>query len=186
MVGIPSLWLPILISAVLVFLVSFIIHSFLKYHQTDFGKLPDEQGVMDALRPFKISPADYVVPRAHSTKEIGSPEFKEKVEKGPVIYMTVLPNGVPSMTTSLIQWFVYLLVVGVFTAYITGRTIGPGAEYLAVFRIAGCTAFIGYALALWQNSIWYKKSWSATIKNTMDGLIYCLVTAGTFGWLWPE
>ena len=53
------------------------------------------------------------------------------------------------------------------------------------FRFVGCTAFIGYAVALWQNSIWFKRKWSTTAKNTFDGLVYALLTAGTFGWLWP-
>ena len=58
--------------------------------------------------------------------------------------------------------------------------------YLRVFRFAGATAFIGYAVALWQMSIWYRRAWSTTIKATVDGLIYALLTAGTFGWLWPR
>lgn len=41
------------------------------------------------------------------------------------------------------------------------------------------------ALALLQNSIWYKRKWSSTLKSMADGLVYALVTAGTFGWLWP-
>ena len=47
-------------------------------------------------------------------------------------------------------------------------------------------AFACYAIAGWQDSIWFKRSWSTTLKNTFDGLIYALVTAGTFGWLWPR
>jgi len=64
--------------------------------------------------------------------------------------------------------------------------LGPGEDYLAVFRFTGATAFVGYTLALWQNSIWFKRKWSTNLKNTFDGLIYALFTAGTFGWLWPS
>ena len=64
--------------------------------------------------------------------------------------------------------------------------LGPGANYLDAFRFAGATAFIGYTLALWQMSIWYRRAWSMTIKSTFDGLIYSLLTAGAFGWLWPR
>ncbi len=67
-----------------------------------------------------------------------------------------------------------------------GRALPPGAHYLAVFRFAGATAFIGYSLALWQDSIWYKKQLSTTLRNTFDGLVYGLLTGGTFGWLWPN
>jgi hypothetical protein len=100
--------------------------------------------------------------------------------------LTVMPNGPAPMAKNLILWFLYSAVVGVFAAYIAGRALPVGASYLSVFRFAGTTAFIGYSLALWQNSIWYRRAWCTTIKVTVDGLIYALLTAGTFGWLWPR
>jgi hypothetical protein len=186
MVSVISLWLPILLSAVIVFVVSSIIHMVLPYHRKDFGKVPAEDDVTDALRKFDIPPGEYVIPHAGSSKEMGSPEFKEKLTKGPVAMMTVMESGPPSMGKNLVQWFVYCIVVGIFAAYIAGRALEPGAHYLSVFRFAGCTAFVGYAVALWQNSIWYKRAWSTTLKSTFDGLVYGLLTAGTFGWLWPQ
>jgi hypothetical protein len=114
------------------------------------------------------------------------PGFIEKMKRGPVVIMTVLESGPPSMGTNLVLWFLYSIAVGVFAAYIAGRAMGPGAHYLGVFRFAGTVAFIGYSVALWQNSIWYKRKWSTTLKSTFDGLIYALLTAGTFGWLWPS
>ncbi len=186
MVPVMSLWLPILISAVFVFVASSVIHMMLPYHKSDYGKVPAEDDVMDALRKFNVPPGDYMVPRCGSPNEMKSPAFVEKMKKGPVIVMTVMPNGPWSMGSNLAQWFVYCVVVGAIAAYIAGRALGPGAPYLAVFRFAGATAFAGYALALWQNSIWYKRAWSTTIKSTFDGLVYALLTAGTFGCLWPR
>ncbi len=185
MVSIGSLWLPILLSAAIVFVASSIVHMFLTYHRSDFGKVPSEDEVMDALRPFDIPPGDYIIPCAGEAKKMNTPEFIEKTTKGPVAFLTVLPNGAPSMTGSLILWFLYCVVVGIVAAYVAGRAVGPGADYLEVFRFAGCAAFLGYAMALLQNSIWYKRNWSATFKSMSDGLIYALLTAGTFGWLWP-
>lgn len=100
--------------------------------------------------------------------------------------LTVLPNGPLSMRRNLVLWFLYTAMVGTFAAYLAGRALPAGAEYLSVFRFAGVTAFIGYSVALWQMSIWYHRAWSTTIKATIDGLIYALLTAGTFGWLWPQ
>ena len=185
MVSLVSLWLPILLSAVFVFVVSSIIHMFLPYHRSDFGSVPDEDGLRDALGKFNIPPGDYVIPHAGSPEVMRSPEFQEKTEKGPVAFMTVLPNGRPSMGGSLAMWFAYCVIVGTFAAYVTSRAVEPGDPYLSVFRFAGCTAFVGYALALLQNSIWYKRNWAATLKSVFDGLIYAVFTAGTFGWLWP-
>lgn len=185
MVSIVSLWMPILLSAAIVFVASSIIHMVFGYHRNDFGKVADEDDVMEALRRFRIPPGDYVIPHASDSRQRSSPEFKEKMEKGPVAFVTVLRNGTPSMAGSLVQWFIYCVVVGIIAAYITSRALEPGAHYLSVFRFAGVSAFLGHALALWQGPIWYKRRWSSTVKSTIDGLIYALLTAGVFGWLWP-
>jgi hypothetical protein len=186
MVPILSLWLPILLSAVIVFVASSIIHMLLPVHAGDYKKLPSEDSVMEALRKFQIPAGDYLMPRAGSMKDMGSPAFIDKLTKGPVAMMTIMPSGKPSMLPQFVGWFAYCTVVGIFAAYIAGRALGPGAHYRAVFRFAGATAFIGYSLALWQQTIWYHKSVSTTLKQTFDGLVYALVTAGMFGWLWPR
>jgi hypothetical protein len=184
--GLGALWLPILLSSVIVFVVSSAIHMLPLWHKSDFPALPDQARVMDALRPFAIPPGDYMMPRPSSMKEMKSPEFTETMKKGPVMMLTVLPNGLMSMGRNLVLWFLYSIVIGVFSAYVAGRALPAGADYLEVFRFVGSIAFIGYALALWQMSIWYRRAWSSTIKSTIDGLIYGLLTAGTFGWLWPR
>lgn len=186
MVTILSLWQPILLSAVAVFVISSFIHMVLPYHRSDYGKLPGEDKVMDALRPFKIPPGDYVMPCPGSAKDMKSPEFIAKLEKGPGAFMTVVRNGKPNMALGLFLWFLYSIVISIFAAYIAGRALAPGAEYLSVFRFAGCMAFAGYSLALLQNSIWFRRAWPATFKSVFDGLIYALFTAGVFGWLWPS
>jgi hypothetical protein len=186
MVPLHELWLPILLSAVFVFIVSWLIHMVLPYHRGDFAKLPSEDEAMEALRKFNISPGDYMVPHGGGPEAMRSKEFAEKLNKGPVLVATVMKSGPMNMGGSLALWFVYCLAVGVFAAYIAGRALDQGASYLPVFRFAGCTAFVGYAVAQWQDSIWYKRKWSTTLKNTIDGLVYALVTAGTFGWLWPK
>lgn len=185
MVSIMSLWVPILLSAVAVFLASSVIHMVLGYHGSDFQKLPNEEGVMDALRPFAIPPGQYNMPKADNMKHMGDPDFVARMEAGPMAMMTVLPNGAPKMGGQLGQWFLYSVVVGIFAAYIAGHALGPGAHYLAVFRFVGATAFFCYVVSGWAESIWYKRPWSNTAKNTFDGLVYACLTAGVFGWLWP-
>jgi hypothetical protein len=185
MVPMMSLWLPILLSAVLVFAASSVIHMMLGYHDSDFSKLPNEGGVMDALRPFHLPPGEYVFPKPDNHKQMSEPDFVAKMEAGPMAFMTVLPSGAPKMGGQLGQWFVFSAVVGLFAAYIAGHALGPGADYLAVFRFTGATAFMCYTVAGWPTSIWYKRSWSTTAKNTFDGLVYACLTAGVFGWLWP-
>jgi hypothetical protein len=185
MTSLASLWLPILLSAVVVFIASSIIHMGPLWHRTDYPRMPDEDRVRAALGPLAIPPGDYMVPRPANAAELQSPGYLEKLRQGPVMVVTVLPNEPASMARSLSLWFVYLLLVSWLAAYVTGRALPPGAAYLRVFQIAATTAFIGYAAALWQMSIWYRRAWSTTLKATVDGLIYALLAAGVFGWLWP-
>ena len=186
MVGLSALWLPILLSAVIVFVVSSIIHMASPWHKGDYLKMPSEDKAMDALRPLAIPPGDYMVPRPSSMQEMRSPEFVEKMNKGPVLMLTVMPNGSAAMTKSLVLWFVYSAVVGLFAAYVASRALPVGAPQARVFQLVGVTAFVGYSVALWQMSIWYRRALGTTIRATIDGLVYALLTAAVFGWLWPR
>jgi len=181
-----QLWAPILLSAVIVFVVSSIIHMVLPWHKNDYAKVPNEDKVMDALRPFALAPGDYMLPRPSSSKELNDPAFKAKLKKGPVVVFTVMPEGGMPIGRNMVFWFIYSLVIGVLVAYVSSRAVLPGGSYPQVFRLAGVTAFIAYTVGLWQMSIWYCRSWTTTITSTIDGLIYALLTAGTFGWLWPR
>lgn len=185
MVGLMALWLPILLSAVLVFVVSSVIHMVLPWHKGDYPKLANEDAVRNALRPLNVPPGDYMFPRPTSPEEMKSPAFAEKMKQGPNWIVTVMQPGPVTMGKQLTLWFVYALVISQFAAYVAGRALGPGADYMTVFRLTGVTAFIGYGAALWQLAIWYHRSIRTTFVSTVDGLIYGLLTAGVFGWLWP-
>jgi len=187
MVSLFTLWLPIVLSAVLAFVASFVIHMVLmSWHKNDYLKLPNEDKVMEALRPLAIPLGDYMMPRPASLQDMKSAEFIDKRTKGPVMIFTNLPTGPVSMGGNLVQWFIYCVIVGIFAAYVAASTLAVGTPYPQVFRVVGTTAFVGYALGLWQLSIWYRRAWGTTIRYTIDGLIYALLTAGTFGWLWPR
>jgi hypothetical protein len=186
MVPLTSLWLPILVAAILVFVVSSIIHMVLGYHAADWKKLPSQNELQDALRRFSIPPGDYSLPGMASAKEMSTEEFKTMAEKGPMVVMTLWPGGEQRMGKSLVLWFLYSALVALFAGYVATVAFGPGAVYLTIFRVTGTVAFAGFALALLQQSIWYHRSWITTFRSMFDGLIYALLTAGSFGWLWPE
>ncbi|MDP2322624.1 MAG: hypothetical protein Q8N51_01160 [Gammaproteobacteria bacterium] len=185
MVSLMSLIVPILVAAVFVFIASSIIHMATPLHKGDLKRLANEDDVMAALRPFNLAPGDYAMPLASSMAGMGTPEFQAKMEKGPVVVMTVRPSGKFTMTPNLIQWFVYSIVVSLVAGYVATAALAPGAPYLKVFQVTGCVAFTGYALGLPQASIWGGKNWGATLRGMFGGLIYGLLTGGTFGWLWP-
>ena len=57
---------------------------------------------------------------------------------------------------------------------------------MMVFHTVGLMAFLAYAAGQSPAAIWMGKPWSIAAKEVLDGLIYGLVTAGAFGWLWPR
>ena len=185
-IPITTLWLPILVSGVLVFVVSSVVHMLLPYHKNDFAKVADEDRAQDALRGANIPAGDYLVPHPGDAEYMRSEAFKQKVQKGPTVALTVFPpNAMGNMGSQLAQWFAYTLLVGVVVAYLAGRVVAPGTDYLQVFRVTGTVAFACYSMALMQRSIWYFTSWRSTLTSMFDGLLYALVTGGAFGWLWP-
>jgi len=185
MVSLTALWLPVVLSAVIVFIASSIMHMLLPYHRSDYRQLPDEDKLLAALRAAGLKQGLYHFPFC-THKDMKSPAAMEKFKQGPVGMLTVFPSGPPAMPKFLGMWFAYCLVIGFFVAYLTGRTVAPGANYMAVFRVAGTAAFLAYGLGNLSNGIWKGQPWSVTLKEAIDGLVYALLTAGTFGWLWPR
>jgi hypothetical protein len=186
MVSIPDLWLPILVATVLVFVASNLVWMVLPHHKSDTRRLPDEPAAVDVLGKQGLKPGLYRFPWANSMAEMKDPGFVEKLNKGPVGFVTVTSSGRFSMGRAMGLWIGYLLVVGVFVAYLTGRVLAPGAHYLQVFRVAGTVAFLAYSGAHLPDAIWWGKPLRVAVKEILDGLLYGLLTAGAFGWLWPR
>ena len=185
MISIASLWLPILLSAVFVFVASAILQMLVGHHWNDMKSVPQQQSLLDTLRAMALPVGDYMVPRPASRAAARDPAFMEQLNKGPVARLQVLPGGM-NMGKSLFQWFVYVLVVCACCAYIASRELQVGTHYLSVFRLTGFAAFAAFSLALPQASIWYGRGWRMTILTMIDGLIYGMLVGGTFGWLWPH
>lgn len=183
MVSIASLWLPILVAAILVFGASAVIWMVLPWHESDFEGLDREDDVRRALAD--VPPGQYHIPHSPTREDYDSPEMEEKFEEGPVGFLTIVDRGKPAMGKQFVQWFLFSVVVGIFCAYVAGRTLGPGAEYLSVFRVTGTVAFLSYGMAYVQEGVWFGRPWSFVWKQLLDGLVYGLLTAGAFGWLWP-
>jgi hypothetical protein len=186
MVSIPELWLPILVATVLVFVASNLVWMVLPHHKSDARRLPDETTGLDVLGKQGLKPGLYRFPWASSMAEMKDPVFVEKLNKGPVGLLTVVPSGAFNMGRAMGLWISYLVGVGLCVAYLTGRVLAPGAHYLEVFRVAGTVAFLTYSGAQLPHAIWWGKPLSVVGKEVLDGLLYGLLTAGAFGWLWPR
>ncbi len=178
-----SLWLPIVLSAVAVFFASAAIWMLIKWHDSDWSQLPGEDAVRTALSG--TPPGDYTLPYAMSNAARASEEWQAKCKEGPNAMLTVLPAGLPAMGKQLGLWFVYCLAVSLLVAYVLHLTVPTGVDYLRVFRIASVVGFLAYAGGAVPGSIWFGHGWGRTFKDVADGLLYGLLTAGVFGWLWP-
>lgn len=185
MVPFSALWLPILLAAVIVFIASSVLHMVLPYHRSDYRQLPDEEKLLDALRPAGLTRGLYIFPFC-THKDMKTPAMQEKYKRGPVGTMTIFPAGPVNLGKFLVQWFIYCLVVGFFVAYIARHAAVAGTPFRGVFRTTGAAAFLAYGIGLLSNGIWKGQLWSVTIKEGIDGLIYALLTAATFAWLWPR
>ena len=186
MVAWSALLLPAVISAVLVFIASSLIHMVIKWHQSEYKTLPNEDEVRAAIRKSSPVPAKYVMPFCKDSKDMASAEMQKKLVDGPNVVMYVRENGPMQLGPFLGKWFAYTLVLSLVVGYLARTTVAPGAEYLEVFQVVGVAAWLGYAWAIPSDSIWIGKRWSSTFVYMFDGLIYAALTAGTFAWLWPS
>ncbi|HET6725647.1 MAG TPA: hypothetical protein VFH85_06550 [Gammaproteobacteria bacterium] len=185
MASIAQLWLPTLLSAVGVFIASSILHMLLKFwHGSDYQELPNENEVAAAIRNGRAKAGMYMMPYCHM-EDMKKLETKVKFKDGPVGVLLLRRPGPMRMGRSLIQWFVYSLIVSVFCAYIAASTLTVGAPLIQVFRVVGTIGFMAYAFASIPTGIWVGQPWKVVCKEVIDGLIYGLVTGALFGWLWP-
>lgn len=180
--GILDLWLPVLVSAVVVFVMSALIWTVLPWHKKDYAKLGDEDAASAAMKGS--TPGTYVLPYVADPSEFRKEPVLQRYEQGPNAFVTIVPNGAPSMGPKLGLSFLFNVLVGIICAYLLSRFLSPAAPYLEVFRLTGTTAFIAYGVAYFQESIWFGRPWSLLAKNLFDALLYGSLTGGVFGWLY--
>jgi hypothetical protein len=176
-VTLTSLWMPILISTVIAFAAGSLMHVLIKHHRNDFKAAPDEASALQALSALGLAPGDYFIPHPTQSHQSSAPS---------VIIMTVMRPGGIKLGSSLFQWTVYQLIITILCAYVASRTLPVAAPYLNVFRVVGTVGFMAYSVAYAHESIWWQRSWGITLRYMFDGLVYALLTAGVFGWLWPR
>ncbi len=184
-VSLSTLWLPVLLAGILCWVASALIHMLLKYHNSDYSELSNEDEVSAALRAGSPAPALYSMPHCTDMKEMGGESMQAKFAAGPVAMISVLPNGMPPMGKLLGQQILFFIVGSLLLAYLATLSLSAGADYMTVFRHLFVAAFLAYGWASIPYSIWMGQPWSNCIRYMVDSLIYAAVTAGTFAWLWP-
>lgn len=180
-----SLWLPVVVSAVAVWLTSALLHMALKYHRADYKRLPDEEAVGAALRADAPAPGYYAIPYSVDPAEMKDPAVQERYRRGPVALIAVMRSGPPAMGKTLAQWLLFCLLVSFVTAYVARQTLTPATVGHVVMQITGAVAFVGYGFGAFPNSIWFGIPWSNALRALLDAAIYSLLTGAIFWWLWP-
>ena len=184
MVGLDVLWLPILVSALVVLSANALMWMVLPHHRPDWKKLPGEDAVLDCLREQDVRPGQYTLPY-FLPSQLREPEIQEKIRRGPMLMMVVEPTEPPPVARATVLSLLHNLIVSSLVGYLAASTLEAGASYLEVFRVAGTAAILGHAGSIALGAIWLSRTWSSILKEIADGVVYGLLTAGVFGWLWP-
>lgn len=186
MISLLQLWLPILLSAIGVFIASSILHMVLKFwHMPDYKSFPNEDEVAAAIRKGGAGPGIYMLPFC-TPESANQPETRQKFEQGPVGITFLRSNGPVNLGATLAQWFVFTLVVSLFAAYVAAATLSTGTTEMHVLRVIGTVTFMAYAFGVVPYAIWWGQPWKSVLKDIVDGLIYGLITGAVFAWLWPS
>ena len=184
-VTLPMLWLPIVLSAVIVMIGSTVVWMFLKYENAEWKAVPGEDRLREAIRKLNLAaPAQYLFP--HMMGSADQAATMKKWEEGPNGVLLLIKPKKFSMGSQLAKSFIYYLVVSFFVAYVASHALARGTEYLRVFQVVGASTFMSYGLGIFSETIWFGRTWRGALKTAASALIYGCLTAGTFGWLWPR
>ena len=178
-----QLWIPILATAVFIFIASSLIHMVFKWHNSDYKKLGNEDVVRAALRG--TPPGQYSMPHCVGMKEMQSEEMKAKFIEGPIAMVTVRKNGMVNMGATLLQWFLLSLVIAALAGCLAREAYAATSDAQAAGYLVGMVSFLAYSAGSVTLGIWMAKPWGAVLKDLLDGLIYGVISACTFMWLWP-
>ena len=185
-VSIMSLWAPILLATLLAWIASAVIHVVIKFHNSDYRGMSNEDEVMDAIRNGNPELGMHTLPYCVDMKDMADEGMQAKFNKGPVAMVTIFPNGMPNMGKLMGQQISYFLLGSILIAYCATLAVSPLADYMSVFRVVAATGFLAYGWAVIPFSIWFGHPWSMSARYLVDALVYGLISAGVFAWLWPD
>ncbi len=184
-VSLLQLWLPILLGTFLAWMASALIHVLVKFHDSDYQQLGNEDEVMNAVRNGAPKLGMHTFPYCIDMKEMKNEAVQLKFSKGPVGLLTILPNGMPNMGKLMVQQISFFLVGSILVGYCATLALAPGADYMSVFRFVLTVGFLTFGWAVIPFAIWFGHLWSMTAKYLVDAFVYGLMIAGSFAWLWP-
>ena len=179
------LWLPILLSAAAVWLLSLIFGMALPHHKQDWIGLPDEDGFMDYIRRSGIKPGNYLFPDFRGRAALKSEKVEKALKEGPVGHLSVWQTPV-TMGGKMVATFIVYLVVSTLIAYLTRVALPGPAEFAKVFQIAATAGILAYCFSFIPNALWFGSYERTIVATFIDGLIFGAITGAIFAWRWPH
>lgn len=181
-----SHWLPILLSAAAVWIVSTIFGMPFLHHKNDWIGLPpvDEDSFMEFLRKSGTRPGNYLFPDFRTREAMESEKVKKALEEGPVGHLSIWQPPL-TMGGKLAGAFVVHLVVSTLIAYLASIVLPTTAESARVFRVVGTAGILAYCFSFIPNAIWFGAYKRTILASIIDGVVYGLITATIFAWRWP-
>ncbi|MBL8890064.1 MAG: hypothetical protein JNL67_08805 [Planctomycetaceae bacterium] len=176
-----QLWLPILITGVVLFFASFVAWTVLPHHESDFSPLPNEDKLMEAIKLQNVAPGAYMFPyMTHAQAK--DPEKISKYTSGP--RGNVFVWDMPNMGKNLLRTLVYFLLIAAITAYISWEALqGQTVTFLKAFQIVGAIGVLTFASSGQLNAIWFPRR---TLMDFVDGIVYGVLMGLVFGLCWPS
>jgi hypothetical protein len=161
-VSLAQLWLPILIATVCVFFTSSIIWMLLPYHKPDIKFIPNETEFDEAMA-----------------------KLKARWKSGPWGTINVMGQQ-PNFAINLLKTFIAYGLITTMVAYIAGMSVGPGAEYMHVFRAVATAGVLGHCMGGLANAFFMGTPTRFIFTSFIDGVIFALITAGVIASMWPD
>ena len=183
--SISQLWMPVLATAVFIFIASSLIHMVFKWHNADYKKLANEDDVRAAIRVGSPAPGQYILPYCADMKDMQAEAMQKKYVEGPIGIITLRKACPPSMAMPLSLWFLYTIAIAAFAGCLAMQAFAGKANSPAAGHLVGVVSFLAFTGGSVQMGIWMGKPWGSVAKDVLDGLIYATIAALTFMWLWP-
>lgn len=183
-----SLWLPILLSAAAVWIVSIVASMALPHHKGDFLGLPDEDGFMDYIRKSGIKPGNYIYPDFRGREAMKSEKIQKALNEGPVGHLSVWRTPL-TMGDKMAATFIVYLVVSTLIAYLTRIALpgtAPSPSFARVFQVATTAGILAYCFSFIPSAIWWGSYKRTIVANVIDGILYAAITGAIFAWRWPH
>lgn len=193
-----SLWLPIVLSAAAVWVMSALVWMVMPHHKKDFIGLgsTDEDALMAFIRERGIKAGNYGYPDCHSAGAMKSEKVRKAWVEGPVGQLSVWKTPL-TMGDKMVATFVVYLVVSALIGQLTsvavpmgaggvGGVEGAGASFGTVFRFAAGAGVLAYCFSFIPSAIWWGAYKRTIVANVVDGVAYAAITGAMFAWLWPR